>query len=492
MKSIERVSPLCVLATPALDPAIQVMRASYRRPMPAQYQGNPHFHDVVEVNVLSVDGGSLVVPSSRETSFEGFYGELREKDLALFRHILSPMGTAKSASSDHITPIKAITQINLTHFQLPGDEALYGWRILEEEVRQAGFKLELFFQGNGLYYNRGSVIYYKKKMRAYPDIYLVEILGEKPSAAVRAQMAIDEEGIKRPLLFFCRFCDGQMMPYVHRFREQESYLEGMERLRQKFEDLCVRAALAASPPLILPKVSRSGKGIEPNYISFREMIRQFHANDVRHYLYCPYEGAVLLSAELSRMQGVNPGALARSLSGRREDRVAVALQESLNFVSIERLGEVLDQKGYADRYHFSTEDGQVVVHINLLEGVYSHLVVFLTRNGRLGIVQTSGTRGNITGNDGPTYRQLSAILRDINQQEPFREDPIVAAASGSQGNDVPNILCAAIDGKSGLLHELEPGTRLDEKPAPRGIVTTPRVGIAINASVLAQRRRGML
>ena len=170
------------------------------------------------------------------------------------------------------------------------------------------------------------------------------------------------------------------MAYVHHFHRQESYQEGMQRLHQEFERLFVRAALAASPPLILPRISRSSSRIEPNYLSLREIISRYHANDVRHYLYCPFEGAVLLSTELSRIQCLHPLALARSLSGKPEDRVKVDLRETLNFVSVAHLAAVLESKGYSGRYHFSRENGQESVHINLLEGVYSHLVVFLTRS----------------------------------------------------------------------------------------------------------------
>jgi hypothetical protein len=67
----------------------------------------------------------------------------------------------------------------------------------------------------------------------------------------------------------------------------------------------------------------------------------------------------------------------------------------------------------------------------------------------------------------------------LNAQPPFDRDPIIAAASGSQGNDVPNIVCRGITGKPDLLYELAPEAGLDENPIRRGVVTTPRVGIGV-------------
>jgi hypothetical protein len=248
----------------------------------------------------------------------------------------------------------------------------------------------------------------------------------------------------------------------------------MQRLVDIFQQRRVRSAFAASPPLVIPGILN-----EPVYLAPEEILSRFHTNDVRHSLYCPYAGAVLLSAELGRAQCLEPDRLAASLSGLEEARLRLKLAETLNFVSIAGLRSILETNGYAQRYALEMAAGRNILHINPLEGVYSHLLPCVTRQGQFGLIQTSGTRGNITGNDGPTLRQLSAILRDLNDQPPFDRDRIVAAASGSQGNDVPNIVCRGQAGAPGLLHALAPETRLDEHPLPRGQVTTPRLGVAI-------------
>ncbi len=253
----------------------------------------------------------------------------------------------------------------------------------------------------------------------------------------------------------------------------------MQRLLEDFRKRGVRSALAASPPLVVP-----GEKSEPIYLSLEEILSDYHANDVRHSLYCPYEGAVLLSAELGRAHCLQPERLAASISEiaisqMAEERVRLRLAETLNFVSVPRLSAILEKKGYAGRYALAAENGRNFLSINPLEGVYSHLLPFLTQQGQFGLIQTSGTRGNITGNDGPTLRQLSAILRDLNAQPPFEDDQIIAAASGSQGNDVPNVVCRGRTGEPDLLYNLACGASLDDNPMPRGTVTTPRVGIAV-------------
>lgn len=479
---VERIAPLERQATPEISPAIQVYRGRYARVIPPHYQQNRYIHEWVDINLILVEGGCLVAPSGPRATFQDFYEALELSDPALFQQILSPSGSAKAAATDQATPIKRIAQMTLDGRSLPGDAELYGWYDLERETGQSGFALQLLFQGNGLYFNRGSVIFDGENLHAYPDAYHAEILETTPSLQNRERLAIRENSLIRPLLFFVTGHDGQMWAYFYNFHPEETYREGMRRLANTLRSRRARYALAASPPLVIPDSHYT-----PHYLARSELLYQFQANDVRHYLYCPYEGVVLLSSELGRAQSLQPGSLTLSISDSPANRVKVRLSETLNFVSIAELRRILDEKGYAGRYHFSQEEtlgakgASDFLHINPLEGVYSHLLPILTQSGRFGLVQTSGTRGNVTGNDGPTLRQLSNILRDLNDQALFAGDPIIAAASGAQGNDVPNIVCRGQSGRAGLLHELSPATRLDDNPAARGAVTTPRVGIALRA-----------
>lgn len=468
------------LDIPEVSPAVSMHRASYLRRIPAHYAGNPHIREIIDLNVLLVDGGSLVVPASPQASFRAFFEGLKNLRPELFRQILSPSGAAKAASTDHLTPIKEIMQMQIAGQALPGDAALYGWQALAAEASQKALALQLFFQGNGLYFNRGSAFYNGEELLAFPDMFLDEILAEHPSAEMLQHLAVNENSLKRPLLFFVTQNSGKMRPYLHTFHPEETYRQGMKRLERIFQKAGVRAALAASPPLVIPDQNNN-----PRYLSLPEILGQFHTNDVRHSLYCPYQGAVLLSAELGRVQCLEPVMLARAFEAGPRGRVRMRLAETLRFISPPELLRALENKGYSRRYAYLAEESlyseetKHMLTIRPLEGVYSHLVPFLTRRGRFGILQTSGTRGNITGNDGPTYRQLSAILRDLNSQPLFETDPIIVAASGSQGNDVPNVVCANAVGQPGLLHALAPQTLLDDTLTARGTVTTPRVGIAV-------------
>jgi hypothetical protein len=469
LASIVRIAPLQMRVTPDISQNISIYRASYKRLVPTHYAGNPHIRETVDINVILAPGGFLLSPSSPQTSFQDFYEELRYSAYPLLQRVLSPSGTAKAVSTNHPTPIKEIAGMSSAGLTLPGDRELYGWHALEREAAQKGLRLDLFFQGNGLYYNRGSVLYDGTNLLDYPGTFLNQSLDEVPSPEIWRYLAIEENAIKRPLLFFVTRQDHSMTVYQHFFRPGESYHRGMKRLQDTFRKQGVRSAVSASPPLIVP--NEDG---EPLYLSLQEALSRFHANDVRHYLYCPYSGTVLLSGELGRAQCLEPVRLAASLSGLPEDRIALYLSETLSFLTAKELAQILDQKGYSGRFSF---DRRGQLSLSPLEGVYSHLLLFLTRQGQPGMVQTSGTHGNITGNDGPTFRQLSAILRDLNSQPPFIQDPIIAAVSGSQGNDVPNIVCRGIHGDPGLLADLAPTARLDDHPAPRGNVTTPRVGI---------------
>ena len=479
---VKRIAPLERLATPKISASIQVYRGQYARVIPPHYRQNPYIHELIDTNLILVEDGCLVTPSGPRATFQDFYEALKQSDLALFQQILSPAGSAKAAASDQATPIKRITQMYLGGRSLPGDTELYGWRDLEREAAQKGFNLQLLFQGNGLYFNRGSVIFDGETLHAYPDAYHAEILEENPSPQNRERLAIRENSLLRPLLFFVTGHGGKMWAYFYNFRPEETYRQGMRRLADALRSREAQFALAASPPLVIPDSHYEG-----HFLARSELLYQFQANDVRHYLYCPYEGVVLLSCELGRAQSLHAGNLTLSISDDPVNRLKLRLVETLNFVTPTELGRILDEKGYAGRYHFSqgkdpgTKELAFYLHINLLEGVYSHLLPFLTQGGRFGLIQTSGTHGKVTGNDGPTLRQLSNILHDLNNQALFAGDPIIAAASGGQGNDVPNIICRGQSGGIGLLNDLAPESRLEEFPTPRGIVTTPRVGIALRA-----------
>lgn len=477
--SIQRVMPLQLLSPGRLSSSISVYRARYQRSIPPHYLINPLTHELIDVNVLMVRDGILTVPTQPRTNFANFYHELSRRYPDLFQQVLSPSGAAKGASTRYLTPIKEITGYHLADLSLPGDDQLYGWFALEEETALLKHQLEVFFQGNGLYFNRGSAFYDGHTLMPYPDQFLAEYLEGGAAFEVRQRLAVDDESLMRPLLFFVTGEDYQMSAFLFEFEPGERYSEGIRRCETVLRTRQARAAMAASPPLVVP-----GQDGQPIYLSLEEMIGQFHANDIRHSLYCPYRGMVLLSAELSRAQCLQPDRLARSLSGQAGDRVYLRLRETLNYLTVNELMNFLDERGYRGRYmRTGGAGGAHLMWINPLEGIYSFLVPFLTRAGQFGIIQTSGTHGNITGNDGPTIRQLSAILRDLNDQPPFNQDPIIAAVSGSQGNDVLNVVCRSYDGFPGLLSNLDPQASLDDKPVLRGAVTTPRVGISVRRSV---------
>jgi hypothetical protein len=471
---VERISPLKPLLQSALSPEIQVLQAAYLRKIPAQYLGNPYTQEQVIVNVLLVSNARLVVPKKPQTSFIDFYRQLGREDPALLQRIISPSGTAKSAASNCTSPIKEITGMCLSGFSLPGDAQFYGWSALQNEALNQALHLSLLFQGNGLFYNRGSVLYDGDNLLAYPDMFLADLLTQDLPGQVRERIAVSEPSLKRNLLFFVLTSEGRMQAYVHQFLPTETYRQGMTRLQQSFRDRQVSCAMAASPPLIIP-----GEHNQPVYLSLEEILGEYHANDVRHALYCPYENAVLLSGELGRAQCLQPALLASSIASQDGEPLRMPLSESLDFHSPQEMAAILDKHGYRGRFSLDMVEDRAVLSIQPLEGVYSHLIPFLTRAGVFGLIQTSGTHGNITGNDGPTLHQLSAILRDLNSQPPFATDPIIAAASGSQGNDVPNIVCRSVGGEPGLLANLVPPASLDDHPIHRGTVTTPRVGIAV-------------
>lgn len=166
---VERIIPLHLIDTTGLAPAIRVSQASYRRLIPVHYQGNLYIRAEITLNIIMVPGGRLVVPAGRGANFIQFYEDLRHDRPALFQQILAPSGAAKASSTDYITPIKEIAQMCLSGCSLPGDEQLYGWDGVAAEGAEKGNALQLSFQGNGLYFNRGSVFYDGIGMHAYPD-----------------------------------------------------------------------------------------------------------------------------------------------------------------------------------------------------------------------------------------------------------------------------------------------------------------------------------
>lgn len=474
---VECLLPLELLPKRRLSPQIEVRRAIYARRIPPHYRYNPLTCETIQVHVLSVQDGRLFVPATTENNFEGFYTEVAQGDPELYLRLISPLGTAKSEASAGETPIKRLVAYQSARFQLPGDRERYGWFRLAREAEADHCTLQLLFQGNGLYFNRGSAFYDGARLLVYPDSSLAALYDQHEGQEYRTQMGLQGGSLKRPLVFLASRPDGRSFALQHRFPEAESYQVGLRRLQQQLEALEVSAAISASPPLVLP--DESGK---PRYLTLDQALVGHHANDVRHYFYCPYAGAVLLYAELSRAQSLQPRELVHSLSGQPQDRLHLKLHETLELISLQELKAVLDAKGYRQRYRLWQAGGETHLEINLLEGVYSHLLPFVTRAGRFGLIQTSGTHRNITGNDGPTFRQLSAILRDLNRRPPFSEDPMVAAFSGSQGNDVPNVLCRDRHGEPGLLHELLPAATLAHQVSARGMVTTPRAGIVCCSS----------
>ncbi len=469
--SVERLQALTPVPTPELAGPIRAWRAAYLRPVPAHYRANPLTRPWVDLTLLLVEGGRLFIPSSPEATFQPFFEELRRADPQLMRQVVSPSGTAKAASTSQFTAIKELTRRSFAGFSLPGDAERYGWDALAADAARAGLRPALFFQGNGLYFNRGSLFFDGRELYDYPNAILADLLESGDSPANLAWLGIDASALQRPLLLFTLGRDGHMRPLLHRFQPGERYPQGMARLRAGLLAEGCTAALAASPPLILP-----GPDGQPDYLDPPAILSVFHANDVRHSLYCPYAGGILLSPELGRAQCLRPARLAASLSG--SGTILLPLHETLHVAAAGELPALLESKGYAGRFHLDLQRDPPVIELLPLEGVYSHLVVFLTAAGRFGILQTSGTHGNITGNDGPTLGQLCIMLRDLNTQPLFAQDPILAAASGSQGNDVPNVLALARDGRPALLAEAAPQLSLDEHPIPRGVVTTPRVAIA--------------
>lgn len=471
---IERLTGLTRLDTPALPEAVQVYRAAYRRRIPAHYQGNPLTSEFVRLNLILVADGRLVVPDNSQTNFYDFYRQLEENHPDLHRRIISPLGTAKLAAVNEPTPIKRLNDFRLNGWRLPGEPELFGWNALQRQANRAGQQLTLLFQGNGLYFNRGSAFLTHGRLLLEPDRSLRLGFCEDLTLQTAREMGIRGLSIKRPLIFFVQHPGGLVRPLLVRFAKNETYPQGLDRIEKLIGRLEDAVGFAASPPLVLP-----GSALQPRFLDLESVLTRFHANDVRHYLYCPYEGAVLLYPELSRSQSLHPRRLARSLSGRRRDRVCLPLKETLRYFQVAELKRILENRGYSGRYHFRERNRQVYLYLNPLEGVYSHLLPFATRQGLFGLIQTSGTHRNITGNDGPTFNQLSAILQDINQQPPFNRDPLWLVVTGSQGNDVPNLVAQDRDGQADLLFRLAPTTTLDRHMLPRGRVTTPRMGIAL-------------
>lgn len=471
---IERLGDLARLDVPDLPAAVRVYRAAYRRVIPPHYRGNPLTSEFVRLNLILVHGGQLIVPDSPQATFNDLFHHLEQNDPHLHRRIISPVGTARLAAVNEPTPIKRLSEYNLDGWHLPGEPELYGWEALSRQAARSGMDLALIFQGNGLYFNRGSAFLHQGRLLLEPDGSLRLGFCDDLTLSTARQMGIRGRSIKRPLVFFVQHPGGAVRPLIVRFAKRESYPQGLDRIERLLGRLQEAVGFAASPPLVLP-----GSSPQPRFLDLPAVLARFHANDIRHYLFCPYEGAVLLYPELSRSQSLHPNRLARSLSGQRADRVCLPLKETLLYYQVAELKRILENRGYGGRFHFRERNHQVYLFLNPLEGVYSHLLPFATRQGLFGLIQTSGTHRNITGNDGPTLDQLSAMLADINRQPPFDRDPFWLVVSGSQGNDVPNVVVRDQRGQPDLLYRHAPTTALDRSLLPRGRVTTPRLGIAL-------------
>ncbi len=470
---VRRIHPLLPVDTSGIDAAIQILQATYQRKIPQHYLENPLTSEFVHLNAVLVEGGQLVIPTTLQTTFARFFAELSKTLPELHKRIISPVGTARLAAGNEFTPIKIIASLTLGGVTLPGDRELYGWDGLAREAAEKNLRLVLAFQGNGLYFNRGSAIFSPNQLVFEPDGSLAELFCSTLSVDQAHQMGIRRQSMKRPLPFFVQGDDARVHPSIFNFTQYESYADGLSRLADWLKSQPGSAGFAASPPLLLPHNGGS------NWLTLAEILSGFHANDVRHYLYCPYHGAVLLYPELSRAQSLHPARLTRSLSGQVSDRVCLPLRETLAVIPVAELVQVLNQKGYRGRFHLRESHGQVHLYINPLPGVYSHLLPFVTSSGGFGLLQTSGTHRNITGNDGATIHQLLAILKDIAQQEPFLSDPFQLIVTGAQGNDVSNLILLGKDGVPGLVGDLAPIASLDNDFKARGTVTTPRLGIAL-------------
>ena len=471
VKPIFKLSPL---DTPGLHAGLRVLRAVYRRKIPPHYQGNSLTSEYIRLNVLLAPGGRLLVPEEGAADLSDFYRQLRTDTPELYRQIISPVGTARLVDIESQTPIKQITAMELNGQYLPGERELYGWQALDAQAVAQAQILLLAFQCNGLYFNRGSAFFSRGRLLREPDRSRSEYYCAHIDLKSAREMGIRSRSMQRPICFFLQSAQSAVTPLIFRFRREASYPQNMQRLGEQLSAIPDAAGFAASPPLVLP-----GANGQPHFLSVQEILTGYHANDIRHSLYCPYEGVVLLYPELSRAQSLHPYRLARSLSGRRRDRVCLPLIESLMYFSVAEIRRVLDNKGYSGRYHLREHRRQVYLYLNPLEGVYSHLLPFVTRAGVFGLIQTSGTHHHITGNDGPTINQLREILRDLNTQEPFVTDPLWLAVSGSQGNDVPNLVARDWQNLPGLFYQIAPTTSLDRRDLPRGPVTTPRIGLGM-------------
>jgi len=471
---VEPIFRLSPLDTPGLQTGLQVLRAVYRRKIPPHYQGNPLTSEYIRLNVLLAPGGRLLVPEEGSAELSDFYRQLRTEKPGLYRQIISPVGTARLVDIERETPIKQITAMELNGQCLPGERELYGWQALEAQAAAQAHSLLLAFQCNGLYFNRGSAFFTRGRLLQEPDRSLSEYYCAHINLKTAREMGIRARSMQRPLCFFLQGSQSAVTPVIFHFRHEVSYQQNMQHLAEQLSAVPDAAGFAASPPLVLP-----GASGQPHFLSVQEILAGYHANDIRHSLYCPYEGVVLLYPELSRAQSLHPYRLARSLSGRRRDRVCLPLIESLMYFSVAEIRRVLENKGYSGRYHLREHRRQVYLYLNPLEGVYSHLLPFVTRAGVFGLIQTSGTHHHITGNDGPTINQLREILRDLNTQEPFANDPLWLVVSGSQGNDVPNLVARDWQNLPGLLYQIAPTTSLDRRDLPRGQVTTPRIGLGL-------------
>ncbi len=454
------VPNLVELSTPELPPALSVSRFTFPRKLPVHYQDDVLIGkntNAAFINILQVKDSILVIPADDQSNFKGFMDRLRREKPDLAKQMVSPGGTAKSVANSTDSPIKVLTKTEFDGVHLPGDEELYGWNTLRDSIRDESSDLVLQFQGNNLYFNYGSVFFDGETVYAPQEEW--------------RDSGFDHE---QPMIM--QTTDGKFKPFIFKYAPDESFSQNSERLKNELIASGAKAAFGASPPFVIPDAHG-----EPIYLDIAKGLK-YPANDVRHYIFCPYLDGPFMFPELSRLQGTDPDLLTKSLSGNVEDRVMIRLDESLQLLgnNMRNIRNFLDRVGYKNRYEIYKTKTGISLLINLLEGVYSHIIPAIRRNGEFEILQTSGTIGNISGRDGLTYNQSAAMIRELNDTDRYKDNPIIMAFSGSQGNDVPNIVVKGADEQIGLLEEIAPKTSLsDVKSKPRGRVTTPRMGLAV-------------
>ncbi|CAN5190032.1 hypothetical protein BH09PAT2_BH09PAT2_03940 [soil metagenome] len=300
-KSLEK------LHTPELSPEITVWQGTWSRKKPLQYglieNGRKFCQTNVAVNVIQTNG-TLYVPDNTHTTFEGIFDAVRENDPSLFDTLLLPGGTAKSATGDHRSPIKALIEDH----PFPGEEECEGWDQREVDIQNSGKEQLLGAQLNGQFFNRKSALITSNgRVITEPDASLAEKFAAGMSHEEQVKYGINEESLKRPLLFMVTMSTGEMKPLIFSFTPEETYAEGIARLEEEIKNEHIVSGVAGSPPLVIPDSEGN-----PQYLTMADALTTYAANDTRHYLYSPYKGSSLLFPEISRMQGTDPSQLVAS------------------------------------------------------------------------------------------------------------------------------------------------------------------------------------